>query len=165
MRENDINFQPDELGCELGEAFAASPRPAIFDRDGASFDPAEFAQPLHKSSGQLALRGRRSRAQESDGRQLPRLLRARRARPRDGRAAESQDELAAFHSITSSARRRKDSCIVRPIYIAAFSLVANPNIQAYLTGKLNFVGCSTGKSAGFVPCKILCTRTALRRNI
>src|SRR5262249_35660675 len=155
MRENDINFQPDELGCELGEAFAASPRPAIFDRDGASFDPAEFAQPLHKSSGQLALRGRRSRAQESDGRQLPRLLRARRARPRDGRAAESQDELAAFHSITSSAGRRKDSWIVRPIAFAVLRLIA----------KSNFVGCSTGKSAGFVPCKILCTRTALRRNI
>src|SRR5262249_11221748 len=97
MRENDINFQPDELGCELGEAFAASLRPPIFDRDGVCFDAAEFAQPLYKSSGQLALRGRRSRAQESDGRQLPRLLRARRARPRDGRAAESQDELAAFH--------------------------------------------------------------------
>src|SRR5262249_27147087 len=86
----------DELGYELGEAFAASLRPAVFDRDRASFDPAEFAQPLHKSSGQLALRGRRSRAQESDGRQLPRRLRAHRERP-CGRAAEQRDELAALH--------------------------------------------------------------------
>jgi len=76
MRENDINFQPDELRCKLGEAFAASLRPAIFDRNGASFDPAEFAQSLHKGSGQLALRGSRSRAQESDGRQSAPLLRA-----------------------------------------------------------------------------------------
>ena len=33
-----------------------------------------------------------------------RLLRARRERPRRRRAAEQRDELAAVHSITSSAR-------------------------------------------------------------
>jgi hypothetical protein len=33
-----------------------------------------------------------------------RLLRARSERPRHRRAAEERDELAAFHSITSSAR-------------------------------------------------------------
>jgi hypothetical protein len=97
VRENDIDFQPDELGCELGEALAASLRPAIFDRDGASFDPAEFAQSLHKSGSQLALRGRRSRTQKPDSRQLARLLRARRERPRRGGAAEQRDELASFH--------------------------------------------------------------------
>jgi hypothetical protein len=46
---------------------------------------------------------RRPRVYESDHRHR-RLLRARRERPCDRRAAESQDELAAFHSITSSAR-------------------------------------------------------------
>ena len=30
-------------------ALAASLRPAILDRDGATLDPTEFAQPLHKS--------------------------------------------------------------------------------------------------------------------
>jgi len=60
MRENDIDFQPNEVGSELGKAFAPSLRPAIFDRDGLSFDPPEFAQSLHKRSGQLALRRRRS---------------------------------------------------------------------------------------------------------
>src|SRR5262249_54315836 len=35
-----------------------------------------------------------------------RLLRARRERPRRRRAAEQRDELATFHSITSSARAR-----------------------------------------------------------
>jgi hypothetical protein len=76
MRENDIDFAPDELGCELGEAFAASLRPAIFNRDGMSFDPTELAQSLYKSYGQLALQCSGCRAQESDGGQLPRLLRA-----------------------------------------------------------------------------------------
>ena len=81
-RDNDIDLEPDELGRDLGEALAASLRPAILDRDGATLDPAEFAQPLHKSGGPLAPGRRRARAQEPDGRQLRRLLRARRERPR-----------------------------------------------------------------------------------
>ena len=103
-RDNDIDLEPDELGRDLGEALAASLRPAILDRDGAALDPAEFAQPLHKSGGPLAPGRRRGRAQEPDGRQLCRLLRARRERPRRRRAAEQRDELAPSHSITSSAR-------------------------------------------------------------
>ena len=35
-------------------------------------------------------------------------LRARRERPRRRRAAEERDELAAFHSITSSARSSRE---------------------------------------------------------
>ena len=48
-RDDDVDLEPDELGGDLGEALVASLRPAIFDRDGATLDPAEFAQPLHKS--------------------------------------------------------------------------------------------------------------------
>ena len=47
-RDDDIDLEPDELGRDFGEALVASLRPAIFDRDGATLDPAEFAQPLHK---------------------------------------------------------------------------------------------------------------------
>ena len=36
------------------------------------------------------------------------LLRTRRERPRRRRAAEQRDELAAFHSINSSARSRNE---------------------------------------------------------
>jgi hypothetical protein len=46
MRENDVDFQSDELGSELNKAFAPPLRPTIFDRDSASVDPAEFAQSL-----------------------------------------------------------------------------------------------------------------------
>jgi len=40
-----------------------------------------------------------------------------------------------------------------------------PNVLAVLRFRTrsNFVGCSTGKSDGFVPCSILCTYVALRR--
>ena len=64
-RDDDIDLEPDELGRDLGEALAASLRPAILDRDGATLDPAEFAQPLHKSgdpcgSGPTACRAPRN---------------------------------------------------------------------------------------------------------
>src|SRR5262245_12825083 len=94
MRENDIDFQSNELGCELGEAFAASLRPAIFDREIAAVDPAEIAHSLHEGGGPLALRRRAARSEQSDGRHL-RLLRARREWPRRSRAPEQRDELAA----------------------------------------------------------------------
>src|SRR5207244_2155729 len=42
-RDNDVDFAPDQLGRDLGEALAASLCPAILDRDGATLDPAEFA--------------------------------------------------------------------------------------------------------------------------
>ena len=40
MRENHIDLEPDELGCDLGKAFAASLGPAILDRDIAALAPA-----------------------------------------------------------------------------------------------------------------------------
>ena len=122
MRENDIDFQSNELGCELGEAFAASLRPAIFDREIAAVDPTEIAHSLHEGGGPLALRRRAARSEQSDGRHL-RLLRARRERPRR-HAAEQRDELAtATHSITSSARPSSVSGKVMPIALAAFRLI------------------------------------------
>jgi glycine/D-amino acid oxidase-like deaminating enzyme len=75
--DDDTDLEPDELGRDFGEALAASICPAILDRDGATFEPAEFAQSLHKCGGPFALDGRRERAQEPDSRQLRRLLRAR----------------------------------------------------------------------------------------
>jgi len=61
---------------------------------------------------------------------------------------------AAFHSITSSARRRNDSEIVRPSAFAVLRLMLGSNLT----------GCSTGSSAGLVPCRILWTYEAPRRN-
>jgi hypothetical protein len=46
--------------------------------------------------------GKRSAVEESNHRHR-RLLRARRQRPRSRSAADKRDELAPFHSITSSA--------------------------------------------------------------
>ena len=72
------------------------------------------------------------------------LLRARRERPRGRCAAEQRDELAAPHSITSSAMLSSDGGTVRPIMRAVSALITSSN----------FVDCRTGKSAGFAPLRM-----------
>src|SRR6266508_4489675 len=56
------------------------------------------------------------------------------------------------YSITSSARCCRNKGTSMPIAFAVFRLITSSN----------FVGCSTGRSAGFVPCNILDTNTAPR---
>ena len=56
--------------------------------------------------------------------------------------------------ITLSARTSTFGGIVRPICLAAFKLTTNSN----------FIGCSTGRSAGVLPFKILSTYVAARRS-
>ena len=58
------------------------------------------------------------------------------------------------HLITLSARTSTFGGIVRPICLAAFRLMMNSN----------FVGCSTGRSAGLAPFRILSTYVAARRS-
>src|SRR5215471_6341439 len=72
------------------------------------------------------------------------LLRARRERPRGCRAAEQSDELAALHSITSSAMASTPGGISRPSAFAVLRLMISSNL----------VGAITGRSAGFSPLRI-----------
>src|SRR4029453_5037139 len=62
-------------------------------------------------------------------------------------------QLAPSHLITLSARNSTDCGIVRLSAFAVLRLITNSN----------FVGCSTGRSAGLVPFKILSTYVAERR--
>ena len=87
---------------------------------------------------------RRARAQEPDGRQLARLLRARRERPRGRRAAEQRDELAPSHSITSSARDEQRRRHVKAERLRGLEI----------NDQLEFGPCWTGKSAGFSPLRM-----------
>src|SRR5262249_50563670 len=52
---NDIHLEPDELGRNLGEALAASCRPAILNDGVAPLDPAELAQSPHQCGKPLAM--------------------------------------------------------------------------------------------------------------
>src|SRR6185436_15469377 len=71
------------------------------------------------------------------------------------RAAEQNDQIAASHSMTSSARARIDCGTVRPSALAVLRLMTSSNL----------VGCSTGRSAGLAPLRILSTKYAARRAI
>ena len=57
------------------------------------------------------------------------------------------EEHESFHRSTSSAWNRSVGGMVRPSAWAVLRLMTNSN----------FVGCSTGKSAGLAPCRILPT--------
>jgi len=58
---------------------------------------AEITHPAAKGPEDVHPRGGGERRQQADERLTCRLLRARRERPRDGRAAEQRDELAPLH--------------------------------------------------------------------
>jgi hypothetical protein len=68
-------------------------------------------------------------------------------------AAPSSMLLAPCYLMIFVARANTSGGIVRPICLAAFKLMISSN----------FMGCSTGRSAGFVPFKILSTYVAERR--
>ena len=71
------------------------------------------------------------------------LLRARRKRPRS-RTAEQREEVAPFHSITSSARASSVGGTVRPSILAVSALMTSSNL----------LDCMTGKSAGLAPLRM-----------
>src|SRR5262249_30073797 len=97
--------------------------------------PTEFVQPLHKRRNIRSPGRRRGRPQKPDGRQLSRLLRARRERPRDSRAAEKRDELAPLHSITSSARASSVGGTPSPSALAVFKFITSSYLVGACTGR------------------------------
>src|SRR6516162_5723997 len=114
--------------------------PAIFDRHVAAFDEAGLAQAFAECSDIGSPPGWCFTVEKPNYRHR-RLLRARRQRPRHRRAAEQRDELAAFHSITSSASASNVGGTSRSSAFAVVRLMTSSNL----------VGCSTGMSPGFVP--------------
>ena len=61
--------------------------------------------------------------------------------------AKQSNQVAASHSITSSARARRVGGISRPSTLAVFRLISS----------VNFVGCSIGSIGGLAPLRILST--------
>src|SRR5262245_61315498 len=109
----------------------------------ASFDITEVAHSAHEILA-IWIVIQSSGSDVSDARNLPRLLRARRERPRSSRAAEQRDEFAALHSITSSARAMSVGGTSRPSAFAVLRLIASSNLT----------GVWTGSSFGFAPLRM-----------
>src|SRR5262249_26692996 len=119
---------------------------AVFDRDVLAFGEPCRCQTLTEARNHGRGHRKRRAAQEPDHRH-PCLLRPRRKRPCGRPAAEQGDEVAAFHSITSSARASSVGGTSRPSALAVFRLITNSNL----------VGACTGRSAGFSPLRMRST--------
>src|SRR5262249_15733662 len=104
----------------------------------ASILPCPFSRPLSPTADTVRHLTR------SPHRRAIGLLRPRHERPGCRCAAESQDELAPLHSITSSATPSNLSGTSSPSAFAVLRLITNSN----------FVGCMPGRSAGFSPFRI-----------
>src|SRR5262245_2281381 len=119
-------------------------RPTPLDRQGATLDPAEFAQSLNKGGDPCTPGRRRSRSKEPNDRHLRWLLRARRERPRRRHAEQGDEGAPQHHSITSSAMARSEGGTERPSIVAIWALMISSNL----------LDCTTGKSAGFAPLRM-----------
>src|SRR6516164_6801085 len=157
LRKNEVGLQRDEfLRKSLHRLGVAGCRPAGVHPDIAALCPAELLKSLPQSRD-AGLPYRIVRGEWHDHADAPHpfaLLRARRERPGDRCAAEKRDELAPRHSITSSARASNASGTVKPSALAVFKFMISSK----------WVGCSTGRSAGWAPLRILSTYTAALRN-
>src|SRR5262249_29368999 len=96
----------DQIGRESRKSIELTLSIAVFHGHVHAFDKARLLQALTERCDLLAQRRGRASGHESDHRR-GRLLRARRERL-GRRAAENEDEIAALHSITSSARASSD---------------------------------------------------------
>src|SRR5262249_52919438 len=109
-----------------------------------AFDESSVIQALPKGIDSICEAGSRGASEKSDYWHRG-LLRTRRERPADRRAAEQRDELAPpDHSITSSPGNWIALGTSRSSALAVCRLMTNSNL----------VDCMTGRSAGFAPLRI-----------
>src|SRR5262249_11943698 len=138
---NHGHFATNQLSHYCGKSIVVILRPTILNRHVPALDVTAFTQALPKRGQPEGISFSRPSADVSDHRHW--LLRARRQRPR-GSAAEQRDEVAALHSITSSARPSSGSGKVMPSAFAVLRLRISSTL----------VDCRTGKSAGLSPLRM-----------
>src|SRR5262249_14450262 len=139
-RRSNNGHATDEVSHERRQTIVLAVKPMVLYRDVLTLDVAGFVEAITECSGTARIR--RPAIDEPDDRRL-RLLCARRERPHR-RAAEQRDELAPFHSITSSARASSVGGTSRPMALAVGKLMTNSNL----------VDCTTGRSAGLAPLRL-----------
>src|SRR5262249_16551757 len=90
------NSAANQVGRQRWQSIGSIIGPAIFDRHVLAIDKARLLQALVECAQLIPGRMNRCRVEESHHRHHW-LLRARRYRPRDRRAADERDELASPH--------------------------------------------------------------------
>src|SRR3989442_14948562 len=123
---------------------------SVFNGDVLALDIAEIVESLLKRRDVgLGRRLRFYRDQDTDPPHLPRLLRLGGEWRRECSENEPAKERSPVHHwMISSARTKIDCGMVSPSDFAVFMLMTSSN----------FVGCSTGRSAGLAPFRILSTK-------
>src|SRR5262249_28072102 len=133
----------DKIGEQGCQTVSLIFRRSIFHHHILVLDEAGLIQAFPKCPYVMLRADERSTPQEANYGHSG-LLRPRSHWPRCGRTAEQSNELAAPHSITSSAATWRVSGIVSPSALAVLRFIMSSNL----------VGCMTGKSAGFSPLRI-----------
>src|SRR5262245_60644577 len=135
--DDGVHRQANQLGGKGEIAFGAALREAVLELQALLFDVAKATHPV----AQPFERWPRLIGENADATNLRAPLGGGSERRRDNRAAEQRDELAAVHSITSSAATRRPGGTVRP---SAFAVLR-------LTIVSTLVAACTGRSAGLSP--------------
>src|SRR4029077_5654789 len=138
------NLTADQIASQRLQAIGTTLSPAKFDASVLILDDPGFVQSPAKCFDIACVFGGFFAVQESDNRNR-RLLCACDARPRDSRATEKRDEIAASHSITSSAIESTSGGTAMPSARAVCRLMTSSNL----------VDCNTGRSAGLAPLRML----------
>ena len=141
-RDQQRHRKPNQLGRERRQTIEPSLGVSVLDRDILADDKAGLLQSLQER-GPLGCFGLRRAAAEIANYRHARLRRGPKRRQRGG-GVDQREELAASHSMTSSARARIDGGTFKPSVSAVLRLTTSWNV----------VGCSTGRSEGFSPLRI-----------
>src|SRR5262249_60192636 len=124
-RYDNSHLALDQISRQFRQSVVLAFSRTVLNRDVLPLRITSFLQALTECTHQVHGAFNR-RAPEEPNHRHRRLLRAPRERPCSRRAAEQRDEVAPpNHSITSSARARKDSGIVRPTAFAALTLTTS----------------------------------------
>jgi hypothetical protein len=150
-----LTFRRTSSAARPGSRSYFPSAPPGFNRDVLAFHKAQLAQALLEGSEAKPIPGaiRIAWRQKAYSEDLPRLGLGGERRGKQNGTRASKERATVYHSITSSARPSSDGGIVRPRALAVLRLMTSSN----------FVGCSTGRSAGLAPFRILSTITAARR--
>src|ERR1035437_10558317 len=124
---NHGHLATNQIGFHSRQSIVLAPRPTVFDRYILAFDITGFTQAMSEGGKPRRVCFGRRAVQHPNYRHRQ-LLRARSKRPCGCSAAESQDELAPPHSITSSAVVSSDGGTVRPSALAVLRLMTSSNL-------------------------------------
>src|SRR5262249_55783823 len=130
IRQDDVRRERDQFRRVFAHSVGIGGAPAGVDTDVAAVEPAQLREPLHERRyAGLKLRiVSGAEPQPVDAPHPIALLSARSERPCCSRAAEQRDELAAPHSITSSASNCIELGTARPSTFAVLKLITNSNL-------------------------------------